>query len=577
MKINYLLFIIGLFLLTEKTYAQKLSEQIRLNQLGFYPTAPKVAVVVNTQASLFRIKTSDLQKTVFTGKLSTFRKSEFSDKKTQIADFTALITQGTFVLEIPDLGISYPFRIAPKVHQEVAKAALKAFYYQRASTEIPAKYAGKWARTLGHPDDKIFVHASAVSADRPEGTVISSPRGWYDAGDYNKYIVNSGITMGTLFSMYEDFPAYFQKQTLNIPESTNTVPDVLDEALWNLRWMLTMQDKDGGVYHKLTNANFDGMIMPDKATQPRYVVQKSTAATLDFAAVMAQAARIYRQFPTAFPYLADSCLKASVRAWDWAKQHPNLAYEQNKMNEQFAPKVVTGDYGDNTFSDEFIWAAAELYLSTKDERYAAAIPNAKQMILPSWNQVALLGYYSLLRFENQCTGTIKEQLPVLKQQLITFADELATGFEKRSFQTLMGKKASDFNWGSTSNAANQGIAMIQVYRLTKNKKYLDFALSNLDYLLGRNGTGYSFVTGFGSKTPMHPHHRLAVADGIVDPLSGFLSGGTNWGRQDKCEGYPSTVADECYLDADCSYASNEIAINWNAPLAYLTAAIEAIQ
>jgi endoglucanase len=84
---------------------------------------------------------------------------------------------------------------------------------------------------------------------------------------------------------------------LNIPESNNQVPDVLDESLWNLRWMLTMQDpEDGGVYHKLTNAKFDGMIMPDKAVAPRYVVQKSTAATLDFAAVMAQASRVFSNY-----------------------------------------------------------------------------------------------------------------------------------------------------------------------------------------------------------------------------------------------------------------------------------------
>lgn len=560
-------------------HSQQIAESIRLNQVGFYPNSPKVAVIVNSNAETFLVKTADLKNTVYTGKLSTKRQSEFSEKVTQIADFSSLQKDGKYVIEVPAIGISYPFEIRENVHHDVAKASLKAFYFQRASIKLAKEFAGKWARPFAHPDTKVLIHPSAVSEKRPASKVISSPKGWYDAGDYNKYIVNSGITMGTLFSMYEDFPAYYQQQNLNIPESNNAVPDVLDEALWNLQWMLTMQDSDGGVYHKLTNANFDGMLMPNHAKKTRYVVQKSTAATLDFAAVMAQAARIYRQFPKAFPTLADSCLAASVRAWEWAIKNPVVKYDQNKLNEDFLPKITTGAYGDNNLSDEFIWAASELYITTKNEKYYQFVDllPASKMLLPSWNQVRLLGYYSLARFQNQLTGKAKEDFPALKTNLIAFADSLANGVEKRSFQTVMGKTAKDFVWGSTAVAANQGIAMIQAFQLSNNRKYLDLALTNLDYILGRNGTGYSFLTAFGSKTPLHPHHRLAIADGIAEPLPGFLSGGTNAGQQDKCEGYTTKVADECYLDADCSYSTNEIAINWNAPMAYLVGAIEALQ
>src|SRR3569832_2234685 len=98
--------------------------------------------------------------------------------------------------------------------------------------------------------------------------------------------------MGTLLSAYEDFPAYFNDLVTHIPESRDKVPDLLNEVLYNLRWMFTMQDGyDGGVYHKCTNAAFDGMVMPGVTKAPRYVVLKGTAATLDFAAVMAQSSR----------------------------------------------------------------------------------------------------------------------------------------------------------------------------------------------------------------------------------------------------------------------------------------------
>src|SRR5690606_4601775 len=139
-----------------------------------------------------------------------------------------------------------------------------------------------------HPDTEVEVHASAASADRPAGTVISAPRGWYDAGDYNKYIVNSGISTWTLLAALEHFPTFWRQRDVNIPESGDAVPDLLDEARWNLLWMLDMQDPaDGGVYHKLTTLRFGGMEMPERDTARRYVVQKTTAATLDFAAVMA--------------------------------------------------------------------------------------------------------------------------------------------------------------------------------------------------------------------------------------------------------------------------------------------------
>ena len=563
-------------------YGQSVSDAIRLNQLGFYPNGPKVAVILGESDGPFQVTTPDGQKVLFSGTLGQPRKNAFSGKTARTADFSALHTTGTCIIVVPGLGRSHPFTIRPTVHRDLAVGALKGFYYQRASTALDEAYAGQWHRAAGHPDTHVFVHPSAASATRPAGTTIASPRGWYDAGDYNKYIVNSGITMGTLLSLYEDVPDFCAKLTTNIPESKNKLPDLLDESLWNLRWMLSMQDPaDGGVYHKLTNARFDGMVMPDQATKERYVVQKSITATLDFAAVMAQASRVFRPYTRDLPGLADSCRRAAQQAWQWAKQNPDARYDQSAMNNQFDPDVVTGGYEDRDAADEWIWAAAELYLTTRDESYYTAVnlfPDDKTP-LPSWPQVRTLAYYSLVRLSNQLTPLSKKDLPQLKQRLIRFADQLRQDTDTQAFQTVMGKSARDFIWGSSAEAANQGIALIQAYRLTNNRVYLDAALTNLDYLLGRNATGYSFVTGFGHKSTLRPHHRPSVADGIDAPVPGLLSGGTNANaaRQDKCPGYTTTVADEVYLDDSCSYASNEIAINWNAPLVYLATMVEALQ
>ena len=560
--------------------AQIITDSIELNQSGFYPYAPKEAVVIgNTLSDDFFITSTNLRDTVFRGKLTEQKQSPYSSAKTRKAIFSKLNLKGSFEVSVPGVGNSYVFEIRDDAHRNTAIASLKGYFYQRASMPLEEKYAGKWHRSAGHPDDVVYIHSSAASTARPEGTIISTPGGWYDAGDYNKYMVNSGITMGTLLSAYEDFPGYFKTLHTNIPESGNGVPDILNEVIYNLRWMLTMQDpNDGGVYNKCTNAAFDGMVMPGVTQAPRYVVQKGTAATLDFAAVTAQATRILSKFKKQLPGLSDSCLAASKKAWAWSLLHPDSVYNQYVMNKNFKPAITTGGYGDFKFSDEWLWAASELFVTTRDKNFYDTVKQhlSDKVSLPTWNGVGMLGYYSLLRFRNDLPSFTKSDLTMMKGKIIGMADEYISKVATNAFGTVMGQTVRDFNWGGNSTAANQGILLINAWLLSTNKKYVDYALTNLDYLSGRNATGYCFITGIGSKSPMHPHHRQSVADGVTDPVPGLLVGGPNPGMQDHCH-YDFTEPETAYSDSSCSYASNEIAINWNAPLVYLVSAIEALQ
>jgi endoglucanase len=343
--------------------------------------------------------------------------------------------------------------------------------------------------------------------------------------------------------------------------------------------MFTMQDPyDGGVYHKCTNADFDGMVMPGVTKAVRFVVPKSTAATLDFAAVMAQAARVFKKFKTQFPRLADSCLRASSSAWYWAVKNPAVEYDQVKLNKEARPTINTGAYGDKTFEDEWLWAATEMFVTSKSKMYFDVIEqNVEDSVtLPSWNNVRMLAYYTMLRCRDELPQYAADVKKAMKEWLLGLADEYVSHAASNAFATVMGQSKRDFVWGSNSVAANQGILLINAYLLSGDKNYVYGALSNLDYLLGRNATGYCFVTGFGVKSPLHPHHRPSVADGIKEPVPGLLVGGPNPGRQDRCR-YPFTDPETAYVDDDCAYASNEIAINWNAPMVYLVNAIEAMR
>jgi endoglucanase len=570
--------ILFFLLIVGVSYSQKISQQIFINQLGFYSVGSKKAVVSGVTASVdFYITASNLRDTFYRGKLSDERVSPYSSLRTRMADFSAFEKPGSYVLFIPGVGHSAVFRVGEHILQTAGAATLKGFYFQRSANNLEERYAGKWHRSSGNIDNEVLIHPSAASVKRPAGTVISSSGGWYDAGDYNKYVVNSGITMGTLLSAYEDDPAYYSQLEVNIPESRDGIPDIVNEVLYNVRWMLTMQDpSDGGVYHKCTHASFDDMVMPGVTRQPRWLVQKSTAAALNQAAVMAQAARVFKGFSQRYPRLSDSCLRQAHAAFRWAQQHPDVVYNQDAMNKDFSPPISTGAYGDGEFGDEFFWAASELYLTTRDTFYLPLIQKylPAKPSLPSWNQVALLDNYSLSRFgKNIQNQPYAKLLAIVKQQILDLADNYVQFVKVSPLHTPMGESVRDFVWGSNSTAANQGILLINAFRITGNDAYLQTARENADYLLGRNPTGYCFVTGLGSKSPMHPHHRISVADGITEPVPGLLVGGPNPGRQDGCS-YTSIETEMAYTDDDCSYASNEIAINWNAPAVYLFNALE---
>lgn len=548
---------------------------IKVNQVGFLPAAQKLAVVADGTAARFAVIDAASGKQVLEGSLGAPAAWDASGETVRLADFSALRTPGSYRLRVTGMPDSAPFAVAADAYRALDAEAIRAYTLNRAGIALSPAVAGAYARAAGHPDTQVLVHPSAASAKRPAGTVISSPKGWYDAGDYNKYIVNSGISTYTLLAAYEHFPGWFDGLALRLPESGNRVPDILNEALWNLDWMLTMQDPaDGGVYHKLTNKAFDGMVMPDRATGPRYVVQKATAATLDFAAVMAAASRILAPFDSQQPGRSARYLAAAEAAWAWAKAHPDVLYEQ-------PADILTGGYGDKRVDDEFAWAAAELLATTGKAVYRApalAAAGNPEQTEPGWADVRPLGWITLAQHRARLAGTDGAALDAaVLEPLLANADKLAARWQASPYRVSMARK--DFVWGSNAVILNQAMMLVAAYRVQPRAAYLNAAQSALDYVLGRNGPGMSFVTGFGARAPQHPHHRPSEADGIAAPVPGWLVGGPNPGQQDLkgCPAaYPSALPALSYLDNVCSYASNEVAINWNAPLVYMAAALQTL-
>ncbi|TCO08853.1 glycoside hydrolase family 9 protein [Natronoflexus pectinivorans] len=535
------------------------------NQVGYITNAPKLLLVAEDVNNVIIIDAQGNE--VFSAIPEEPLFWEQSGDAVRKVDFSQLNVPGTYLVVLPETDENFEIQVKDQPFREITKAALEAFYYNRSGMAIEAQYGGRWARPAGHPDTVIYVHSSAADENRPEGTIISSPLGWYDAGDYNKYIVNSGITTYTLLSALTHFTDYYKKLDVNIPESGSGVPDLLSETLYNLKWMLTMQDPhDGGVYHKLTTKNFEGMVMPHEATNDRFVVSKGTAATLNYAAVAAKAYRVLKDYESHFPGLAEKCLQKAEKAWGWAMSNPNLPYVQPE-------DIFTGGYGDRNFSDEFFWTASELFLSTgKDEYLDVIIEKYSKPVVPSWSQVYALGFISLLNNYDELPEIVRNL--GLRNDFIALIDELVEASKTAPY----GVSIQNFVWGSNSQVANEGMLKIKGYQLTGNRDYLYSALSDLDYILGRNATGYCFVTGFGYKKVMNIHHRPSEADDNEAPVPGFLAGGPNVSVLTDCgpEVERSPYPAKSYVDLECSYSTNEVAINWNAPLVYLSGAIDAL-
>lgn len=534
----------------------KSSDAVRIDQCGYVTSEPKMAFVEG-KARMFVVVRED-GAVVFSDTASAEHEWSEAGCNVSLLDFSAVKEAGKYKIVVDDTLASYPFEVSDNPYVELQKASVRAFYYNRASMGIDSIYGGQWAREAGHPDTEVMVHSSAASKARPEGTILSAPGGWYDAGDYNKYIVNSGITTYTMMLAAKLFPEAVSSVNLNIPESGNDLPDFIDETLYNLRWMLTMQDpNDGGAYHKLTTLSFEGFIRPNECQKQRYVVAKGTAATLDLAATAAFAARFLPTVSESLVPLADSCKAVALKAMEWAKKNPNVAFRNPQ-------DVSTGEYGDGSFNDEWFWAATEMWLLTGDNEYAEiARANDVAYGVPSWGYVGALGRFSMAAEGREPEGMCEAY------SVKAVADKLLA----QEAQSPVALSLQQYEWGSNSGVANEAVTKLIAWKTTGEAAYKTSALNDLHYILGRNATGYSYVTGIGQRTPMHPHHRPSASDDVEQPVPGFLVGGPNTMVPTDCESIDDTPRSQypakAFADQECSYSTNEVAINWNAPLAFM--------
>lgn len=539
--------------------------EIRHNHVGYAPQGPKhFLFAVTGDVSSLRELHFEIRDGVgsggYFGTLTSKGFCEYTAETIYEGDFSDFRQPGTYKIYVEIDGLlkieSHSFEIAENwLHRELA-STLKSFYYQRSGVELTSDRAGKWARPASHLDDNIAFHPSM----NREG-FWNAHGGWYDAGDYGKYIVNGGVSVGTLLTAAE-FASDNLKASGNDSffDGGSFRANLLEELRFELEFFLRMQDTDGGVFFKVSPIRWDGFVSPAQsdANQKRQILGKSTTSTLNFAGALAQAHHV---FARVYPSFAAQCLKAAERAYQWAVANPDVTYPHNTEG--------SGGYGDEHYDDEFFWARAMLYRETQTSSTLDASELRKQLLKDmeanpaflglSWRDTQNFGWIALAlqNFDMDLQKVARQTLENIAKQILELSAEDAYGIA-----------VCKFVWGSNGEIANHALTLLLVNTWAPSASLTNCAAQMLDFIYGKNPVNKCFVTGAAWSSPKFPHHRMSHSDGIEEPIPGLVVGGINNDRQDmhRFPHYPGDLPGFAYTDERCSFASNETAINWNAPL-----------
>ena len=528
---------------------------IRVNQTGYAAGLPvHIAVIADAEVCLRDAKGNKIKEWT----PASVSVDAASGEKVALLDLSPL-PEGSYVLEIG--GEKRGINVEKRPWEAVTAALIKGLYYQRCGCALEEAHAGIYAHPACH---------TAIAADWQDRTVCRKViGGWHDAGDYGKYTGPGAVTVAHLLYAWKLFPKGCPDM-LNLPETGNGVPDILNEARYELEWLLQMQRTDGAFHHKLTKARFASFIMPQEDLEKEYLMPVSHCATGAACACLALGSRVYRAFDAAF---ANRMLLSALRAWDWLEAHPDFIPFQNPDG------VRTGQYSDRSGRDERFWAACELLAATGEERFRQAAEElyaaGQNLTHMGWADVGGLGTMCCLFDLREKAGPILYTR--LKQDFLLQSEQALALSQASGYGTALA--ADGYIWGSILPVMSNAVVMILNERLTGRKDMLSGALLQWHYALGMNALDTCFVTGFGERQILHPHHRPSGADGIDAPVPGLISGGPNKrfpypGTREKLG--EQTPPAKYFLDETPSADTNEIAIYWNSPAIFAGAYFNAI-
>jgi hypothetical protein len=543
---------------------------IKVNQLGYSILSDKYALISGYADELnvvdgtpFTVKRASDNAVVYTGKLQLATDHDTqSGERIFKADFSPLLIPGIYYLSVASPGVadSVPFQIGSKVYQPLVVDATRYFYYQRQGIALDAAHAGAYTRGVGHPQD---ANASFQSGVNPPRDVS---QGWYDAGDYGKYVNNGATAVSKLVWAYQLFPNEFTDKQLNIPESGNGIPDILDEAKWELDFILKMQDQaSGGFYHMVQPSSSDA---PDKDTTPRYIAdvngsQTNVRPTDDAASAAAALAEASISFQKWNPTYATTLLTAAQRGWDYLVANPHNVSEPGPYN-------VSDDSADR------LWAAAALYRATGGVQYNQYFLANYQKFASAWDgsrdnpgnsaHFAFLDYMKAAHPDATARAWFATEFKAWSQPVLQRS-------EQGPWHNTL--EDGDYYWGSngvvldTTEVLAVGTMVLGGFNLNNDLHVIQAVEAGMNYILGINPLEISYVSGEGANSISLIFSAAWSYEGIPGIPKGYMPGGPNSFTNPLL--YCGAPA-RCYLDNDSNWSTNESDIGWNAELV-LNAAI----
>lgn len=563
---------------------------VRVNQVGYLTDGPKNGTFVTKAKKPLAWSLKDSDGAVkASGTTTPAGLDQTSGEKVHTFEFSDVTDVGKGYTISIDGEKSEPFAIGDDLYTPLRSDSLAYFYHNRSGIEIDGDLVGKeYARPAGHVD-------GAGSSDEKvpcQPTVcdysLDVSGGWYDAGDYGKYVVNGGISVAQLMSGFERTgtakgveQASLGDGVLRVPEHGNKTPDILDEARWEMDFLLSMQvpkgEKLAGMaHHKVHDSEWSGLpLLAHKSEGKRELHAPSTAATLNLAATAAQAARVFEPYDKEF---AAKSLKAARAAYDAAKANPEMMAD---------PGDATGGgaYSDYDVKDEFYWAASELFITTGEKDYRKAVLGSSlhgdaDALFPrggiSWQSTGGLGALNLATVPNKLSD---DELAAVRKAVTKAADGYAADSKKAAYGVPYAPGDGRYAWGSNGQVMNNMVVLGTAHDLTGNDKYRDAVLSGMDYIMGRNPLSQSYVTGYGERYSHNQHHRFWAKQmdaKLPSPAPGALAGGPNSSLEDPVASVKlkGCAPAKCYMDDIESWSTNEITINWNAPLAWVASYVD---
>lgn len=527
-------------MLCSSANAGVVSDKIRLNSLGFVPRIAKQATIA-AKCSTVNVVSSADKKIVFSGMANGPFKSPDTGEELYTFDFSPVVKSGTYYIQALGVGRSADFIISNGAYDMAFYVMMRGMYLWRCGCAVSSVYKGvTYSHTACHMDDACLDETGSSGKQDATG-------GWHDAGDYGKYTVNAGISVGIMLKAWEQFGDNIKKIGLDIPKLNSVMPDFLSEIQWETDWLIKMQASNGSVYHKVSTLSFSGEVMPDKDTQRRYFADYSTAATADFAAVLSEAAVNFLPYD---PQLSARYINAARRAMDFLEANPSNHYSNQQA-------FSTGKY-DTSDTDDRLWAYACMWDATGEEKYLKEFEKEaaqfKVKIDADWDwgnvkNLAMLSYLFSTR-----PGKDKIIEADIRHGLISCADSITTTAAQDPYSRPLG---SVYYWGSNGTVARQALVLFSADKISPNPAYVNTASDAIAHLFGRNYYNRSLVTGLGINPPMHTHDRRSMTMAGVAPWPGYLVGG----------GLTATS----WKDDKSSFTTNEIAINWNSALIYAIA------